>query len=261
MLILLYGPDSFRRVSKKQDIIREFKERHPQHTVEVFDMEQKGSTGAFLEFVRSSSLFDPVKMAILDDFSFTPDSKLRRFIKEILEDKNTTVLIVSDSRPPQKDWGFLLKKPVLAQEFKYLEGGAWDTFLKIQAEDSGVSFSGKALGKLSRAYAKNTWGAIMEIERLAGFRKGEVGPDDINSMEGTGDFFQLALSFKSGSPAVKTATLEKLLSRGEAAQKIFFVVASLLPDKKQLAAYDAAVKAGKMDWEEALLSLAHKGAS
>ena len=99
---------------------------------------------------------------------------------------------------------------------------------------------------------------MTELERLAGLGKKQIEPRDVNIMEGTGDFFQLALSFKNGTPAVRTAVLEKLLSRGEAAQKIFFMVASLMPDKKTFAAYDAAVKAGKMDWEEALLSLALK---
>jgi DNA polymerase III delta subunit len=258
MLILLYGPDSFRRVSKKQDIINEFKERHPQHTVEVFDISEKDAGASFLEFARTTSLFDPVKMAVLDDFSYTSGPELRKSLKGLLEDKNTLVLIVSDSRPPQKDWGFLLKKPALAQEFEYLEGETWDRFLGDRAKESGVAFTKAGLGVLSRAYAQNPWGAVTEIARLSGLDKKEAGPEDINIMEGTGDFFQLALTFKNGSPATKTAALEKLLSRGEAAQKIFFVVSALLPDKMQLAAYDAAVKAGKMDWEEALLSLSLK---
>jgi DNA polymerase III delta subunit len=255
MLIVLHGPDSFRRISKKREILREFKERHPHHVVEVFDMGQKDTAVSFREFTRSSSLFDPVKMAVLDDFSFSCPSEVRNALRDVLESTSTTALIMSDSKPPQKDWGFLSKKPVLGQEFEYLEGPAWHNFLKEKAKESGVDFSEKGMEKLSRAYEKNTWGAVTEISRLAGRGKKQTDPEDINSMEGTGDFFQLALSFKSGTPSTKTAVLEKLLARGEAPQKIFFMIASLLPDKKRLAAYDAAVKAGKMDWEEALLSL------
>lgn len=260
MLILLYGHDSYRRIEKKRGAIAEFVKQHPAAVVQSFDFGNNEDNEDFADYVGSQPLFGGgAKLAVVDGISWDAPVRLRKIFERSVGSADTAVLVSSASKPPQKEWGFLLKKSVSALEFEYLEEEAWKKFLRGEAEKAGVALSAGALERLAASYEKNTWGGVTELARLAGLQKKEVSPDDVEAAEAAGEVFPLALSFKSASPAARSAALEKILSRGESLQSIFFLIASLLSNKTKFAAYDAAVKGGKFEWEEALLDLALSG--
>ncbi|MEK7062202.1 MAG: hypothetical protein AAB940_00465 [Patescibacteria group bacterium] len=273
MLIFLYGPDSYRRQEKLKEII--IKYRKDRQSVGYFDFSIKNPDEEFnrlREFCASHSLFENVKLAVIEnilaDFAKSEDKKSQKatinFLKANLENKELTILI-SENKVPLKAFDFLLKKPVLFQEFKNLSASQLEFFIKKEAEKRGLKLTADAIGFLADNFNEDAWGLINEIEKLSLFNDKNFNANrlieiiDYNKPTNSNDFFKKinVLSF-SRSFEEKLVNLEILLGRDEPA-KIFNFLASFSSNSPDLiekfADYDVAVKSGKMDYEEVLLDM------
>ncbi|MBI3589334.1 MAG: hypothetical protein HY093_02905 [Candidatus Liptonbacteria bacterium] len=291
MIIFLYGADDYRREQKKREILLEFKKKRSDLGVGYFDLAEEGGFLRFQEFLISQSLFQVAKMAVLENsFEVTsdPDKKskisngagklkeLKRILEGVLENKNITVLM-SEKDKPVKALDFLLKKPirqdqdkpVTTQEFKFLEGREWESFILKEAERLDAKITPAALRFLGNVYQNNTWGLVTELEKIQhlGNLSHGSGPRveiDVRDLEDLGveqapNFWSLILGFKSRNVAQRLWALEKVLGTNDPPAKIFNILAYQLPDKlRDLARYDLMVKSGKLEYEEVLLDLAIK---
>ena len=273
MIIFLYGPDSFRRQQKRKEYIERYKNKY--QAIGYFDFNVKNQDDEFnrlREFCASHSLFENVKLAVVEnilvDFAKSDDKKIQKavadFLKANLENKELTVLL-SENKAPLKAFDFLLKKPVLLQEFKNLSANQLGFFIKKEAEKRGLKLTADAAGFLAIYFSEDAWGLINEIEKLSLFndknfnasRLGEI--IDYDKPTSLNDFFKKinALAFSS-SLKEKLVNLEVLLGHEEPA-KIFNFLASFSSNSPDLvekfADYDVAIKSGKMDYEEVLLSM------
>jgi DNA polymerase III delta subunit len=278
MIIFLYGPDDYRRLQKKRDLIAEFRRKRSDLALGVFDFETKEGVDDFLGFARSGSLFEPMKLAVLDNaFEMASDGKagaaagkLAKLLEPFVADKAINILLAERDKPV-KALGFLLEKPVISQKFENLEGAEWLAFAAAEAKKLGVRLAPAATQFLATVFAGNSWALATELQKLSGWQPsgaGGVGASraidkkDLEAfdLEAAPDYWMLLNGLKSFDARVQLSTLERLFAMNDAPAKIFNILASQWKDLSknsaaQMAEFDFAVKSGKLEYEEALVDL------
>jgi len=255
MLITLYGPDSYRRIQKLNKITNAYKEKYTGFSYDRFDMEIDTEFDRFKNFVGSQSMFDKVKLAIIDNILESPQKKdIKTLLKAQEEDKNITIIINESKKPPAM-FKFLLEKQNQTQEFPALKNGAVKDFIQKKAEENRLQIDMSVISFLIDTYGGNTWGITTELESMA------LATNKVVNTKRSTDFFQLINTLKGGYNAKQRLfALESLISdRGDDSAKIFNMIATRprsAQDAKKFADYDIAVKSGKLEYEEVLLSLA-----
>lgn len=243
MLIYLYGPDSYRRQDKLREILAKYKEKHNALSIERFYLESDNDLARLQDFLKSQSLFDEFKLGII--YPEHHSKELALLLKTQLEIKNV-VLIISAEKLLSKEFTFLLNKPALAQEFKELGQAQVVEFIQKEAARRQLKISADAVSALGRSHGSNLWGIINDLDKLALGGKLE---DSIAAPE----FFALINRAKRGD----LTAITWLLETEEPAMVFNIVTAQTIGDLKiKMADYDAAIKSGKLEYEEALLDLA-----
>ena len=280
MIIFLYGPDDYRREQKKWEILLEFKKKRSDLGVGRFDLSGDGEFEKFQDFLKNQSLFQVAKMAVLENsFQVLGDKlkvELKKILKEVIENKDVTVLI-SEKDKPIKTLDFLLKGPVLAQTFEILKGGEWESFVRREIKKREMEISPDGARFLAQVYEGNTWAFITELDKIQHLgspppshstprvsdpmgseSRTEIDTRDLEDLgiEQVPSFWSLIWGFKSPDIKQRMWALEKVLGSNEQPAKIFNILAYQLPGKLQdLARYDLMVKSGKLEYEEALVDL------
>lgn len=262
MIIFLYGPDDYRREAKKREIVAEFRNKQSNLGLGFFDLLEEGGLGRFLDFLANQSIFASKKLAVLSSAFEVNPKELAQILKEVSDSKDITVLISEPVRQAQgKNFEFLKKKSVLSQEFEFLEGRGWESFILEEAKRLEVKITPTALRFLAGVYQNNTWALVTGLEKIGSLGKEEIDVKDLGDLgvEQAPNFWSLILSFRSRNLPDRLRALEKIFGTNEPPAKIFNILAYQLPDRLQdLANYDLTVKSGKMEYEEALLNLAIK---
>lgn len=262
MTIFLYGPDDYRRGQKKKELIAEFQKKHSNLGISHFDLAEEGEAEKLEEFLRNQSIFEPAKLAVLVNVFEAADTALSSAdlaekLKAFARDSKTTILISAGNKPP-KDLGFLAEPPVLWQEFELLKGEKWRLFVKKEAEKFGVGLSAAAMEHLARVFEGQGWRLSTELQKLSGLGKRTVEKSDLEnlSLDIAPVFWEGLSNLRSRNINQCLAALQKLFGQNEPAGKVFNIISAVWPEKiAAFAAYDLAVKSGKMDYEEALLDL------
>lgn len=243
MIIFLYGPDSYRRQKRLKEIISQYKKKHSDLALERFwddDLQQ------LKDFAKEQSLFASSKLAIVFPEKAIWRKEFADILKSQLNSKNTIILISYDNKPT-KEFYFLLESPVLSQFFENLPPKKAKIFLQKEAFDRGISISNETLDLLIKIHGSNLWGALNDLEVLSLGGTVEKKPENQRLLE-------LIKNLKRGS----LSSVEWLIST-EDHSKVFNIIASLAANRRDamiMANYDAAIKAGKLTYEEALLDLA-----
>jgi len=263
MVIYLYGPDSYRRKEKEKEIISKYKEKHLSVTVDKFELESEDDFLSFKNFLKNQSLFDVFKMAVVYPVT-TRSSKSssgngvypsaeaeydKRDLIEILKNnsQSNNVILISAGEDLPKEFNFLLEPPVLCQEFNPPTPSQLENFIKQEAQKRKIAVSGAVINGLIKNN-NDLWGVVNDLNKL------ELG-GSLDENPFIPHFFVLLNRVKRRD----LAALELLLKDHDPA-KIFNILASQARDsKKQLADYDAAIKSGKLGYEEALLDLMING--
>ena len=265
MIIFLYGPDDYRREQKNWEILAEFQRKQSDLGIGKFDLANGGDFEKFQEFLRSQSLFQVAKMAILDS-AFEAEAKdLGKTLKDFLENKDVTILM-SEKDKPVKTLDFLRRKPVVFQEFEILKGKEWESFVVSEIQKREIKISSSGVKFLTQVYEGDTWRFITELDKIqhlgnpstsSGPRM-EIHTRDLEDLgiEQAPNFWSLIWGFKNRDIKERLWALERVFGMNEPAAKMFNILAYQLPDKKTAIAYgDLAVKSGKLEYEEALLEL------
>jgi DNA polymerase III delta subunit len=267
MIIFLYGSDDYRRSEKKRSIIAEFSKKRSEIGLGVFDLEEKTALENLGEFLKTQSIFETAKLAVLENAFELDAAKLAKLLKPFIEEKNITILIAEKDKP-LKALAFLLDKPVLAQKFEQLAGAEWTAFIMAEAKKNDVKLTSAAAQFLGTIYDGNTWGLITEIEKLRGFKKGAASAGgsavdlidkkdlDIFDFEVAPNYWGLINGLKNYDIKNRLYAFETMLAANDPPVKIFNILASQWQEKTpHMAEYDLAVKSGKVDYEEALVDL------
>ncbi len=258
MIIFLYGPDDYRRSEKKRSIIAEFSKKRSEIGLGVFDLEEKTALENLGEFLKTQSIFETAKLAVLENAFELDAPKLAKLLKPFIEIKNITILIAEKDKPV-KALAFLLEKPTISQKFETLAGAEWVAFIQAEAKKNNVRLAPPAAQFLGTVYGGNTWGLITEIEKLAGFKNSAVIEKkdlDVFDLEVAPNYWGLINGLKNYDIKNRLYAFETMLAANDPPAKIFNILASQWQEKTpHMAEYDLAVKSGKVDYEEALVDL------
>jgi DNA polymerase III delta subunit len=260
MIIFLYGPDDYRRAEKKRSVIAEFVKKRGDLGLATFDLEEKTAFEALADFLKTQSLFESAKLAVLENAFEIEAPKLSKLLKPFLEEKNITVLIAEKDKPV-KALAFLIDKPAISQKFETLVGVEWLSFVNAAAKANGAKLSLPAARFLADVYQGNSWGLVTELEKLAGLGKGKAATIeradlDQFDLEVAPNYWGLMNGLKSYELKNRLYALETMLALSDPPAKIFNILASQWAEKTpHMAEYDLAVKSGKVDYEEALVDL------
>jgi DNA polymerase III delta subunit len=261
MIILLYGPDAYRRNARREVLRREFEKKYSAFGMAAFDFGEEGEYDRFTEFLESQSMFAAKKLALVEHPFEDPPRELAEVFRFSMENPGLVLLLVSDAKPP-KQFSFLAgpkSAELLPEEFEYLSGAEWEKFIRTEAARRELVLASAALKLLAAAYLKDTWGLVTELDKLALLddRKVEASRLEALTLELAPDFWAMVGGLKNPSVGVRLRTLERLLAQNEPAAKIFNLMAYQWPERQHLfAAYDLAVKSGKCEYEEVLMDLA-----
>ncbi len=266
MLIFLYGPDSYRRQEKLRDIISDYKKKHSSFSIENFNLDDEDAFSSLKDFMNAQSLFGDVKLGVVYGGTGLEKEFKKEyiaFLKENIKTKDPVLVIIEDKKPT-KEFNFLLDKPVLSQDFESLTWIRFKNFFDSAAKERGLQFDPEGEDLILRTCSGDTWALITELDKLVllnekkitlGMLKNHLHaslPVNIFSM-----IYEMRNARQIGD---RLFLLEELLSRNEDSGMIFNVAAASpygdAEFKKRVADYDAAVKSGKLEYEEVLTSLA-----
>ena len=263
MIYFFYGPDSYRRNQKLNSSIAEYKKKHPTTDLAAFDLrEEPEDWMKARDFLSQPSMFVDSKVLVLKNSGEVTEKGWIKTLKSELETPRTFVFI-SDEKKPLKAFEFLLESPVKKDLFGELEGRLLEMFVKKEAAARNIVFEKSALDFLLGYLAsvpERSWIAVSELEKisLAGFTQ-PIGFGDLKKMISQGpndEVFNIARQIAwSRNWMERTGLLEKLLLQKKEPAYIFNSLAYSVRGKElvRLADYDAAIKSGQLDYEEALL--------
>lgn len=257
MFIYLYGSDSYRRQEKLKEIVAQYQAKHVDVAIQTFDAETQSA--ALLNALREQSLFGAAKFVVVQNFSELPKEFIAFIIaafKNVLESKEFIVVVTSDDKPT-KDFVFLLKSPVVVQEFEDLTPVAFEEFIKREASRRKVKLTPQLLVALRESFKgdgsasspQDTWGLVSELNTLAlGGNLDEAAAPPVLG------FFDIQRFFRSRDIQASLPLLERLLLSQDPAYVFNACAYQTVGVQKMLFAdYDVAVKSGKLDYETALL--------
>jgi DNA polymerase III delta subunit len=274
MIIYLYGPDSYRRQQKLKEIIADYKKKHSAFAMERLDLEKVEDWDKLKDFVKARSLFDELKLGIVENYRELEDGQLKEFAVLLKENLNAKepILILLDDKAPNKDFKFLLEGPVstkasagktvLSQEFEIYTGQKFTAFAQMEAKKRGINLDRESQELLARFYEGNTWGLITELDKLALLNEKQITKEilekHVEVSLPVNIFSLLGQIVNTERISVRLSILEELFFRSQDPGMIFNLYSSFIrnpEDKIKMADYDVAVKSGKLEYEEVLTDL------
>jgi len=287
MVINLYGSDSYRRNRKLKEYIDRYQVKYGGLSRSSFYLDN-GDLDKLEEFVKSNSLFETFRFGVIFGANSLEGKELKKFIEIIKNNsvpKDLTLVVVSDKKPT-KDFGILLKPPVVSEEFSELPFSEFKKFIESEAEKRKIKLDRESLDLLAQFYKGDTWGVITELDKLALLDPVRSRPAEGSATATSGrpasngvndnkvsrkilekhmnislplNIFGVLDQFNIGGVGERLGLLEELFFDGADAGMVFNFLAIMVSgerDKKRMADYDAAVKSGKLEYEEALLDFA-----
>lgn len=256
MLLLLSGPDSYRRLREKNRLIQGSRAKYPGLGVaEFFFGGNEKPFSEAIDFLRGQSLFSPVRLAILENsMACEPPKDFLANLPSFALSKNAHLILIEDKKPVAKILNSLGDN-LMHSEFGSLSGSAWLELIRSESEVRGVRLSPSALSFIATLHPGDSWWLATELDRLAGMPDKNISLESLASLhsEVAPDFGSAMRALSGGGVGARLIALEKLLVR-EPAGKIFNILTGWAKTKTPLfAAYDLQVKSGRFDYEEALL--------
>lgn len=258
MLIVLIGPDAYSRQERAGIIRAEYLKKHRAISLELFDVECEGEIGRLEEFAHSAGLFGSSRLAVVKNIGLTSEvSRLKKLFVKYATDPGLTALISEPSL--KKEFSFLreLKKPNVVEKYEILTEGAFLSFIKKEASKRNLVLEADALKYLGRVFAGDMWRAVTELEKLSLLTQ-KISPGLFGKLGiKVGENFFAHVRWAGKDVAGRLCHLENLLSMKEDEAKIFNIMAYQNNGRlKEFADLDVEIKSGRLEYGEALLSLA-----
>ncbi|MBI5220451.1 MAG: hypothetical protein HY978_01280 [Candidatus Liptonbacteria bacterium] len=259
MIIFLSGPDAYRRSAARDRILTDLQAGHPSASAVSFDgSEDPVAAGEFLGFIRGQSLFAAPRIAAAANCLADLDARGAAQLKILAEQTKTHIVLTEAALPKGKPWAFLSQPPVRSDHFEFLKGSPWRAFVRSELLARGLHPADAAVELLARTHQNDTWRLATELDKLANLGRKNLTVADLQEMgvEETGDFWQLLTGLHAPALRVRLAALEQMFAQNEPAARLFYIASAKGGEKTpRFAAYDLAIKSGKLDYEEALVDL------
>jgi len=221
MIILLYGPDTYRSRQKLNEIIEQYRKIHKSGlNLKYFD----GENLNFQEFkneIQSVSMFAEKKLIILRNTinnekfkeSFLADSK--KFINS-----SDVILFYEEGKIPKEDSLIkILKKAEKSQEFQLLEGQRLKSWARKEFNNCRADINPGALEKLIDFVGNDLWQFSNEIRKLANYKKNQkIKLEDVELLvrpNEESDIFKTINSLASKDKKQALELIHKHLEKGD----------------------------------------------
>lgn len=243
MLIYLYGTDSYRRQRELKKLLDRYVEKKGV-VMERFPIETGEHVVRLNNFLQGQSLFGDYKVAVAYPSGEFPKKEFKAILHAYADSQKTILIVVTENKLP-KEYGILFKKPELVSACDAMDEVQMKAFIAREAAARNVQISAGTAATLCVAHGSNTWGVVTELEKLS-----LGGTMEQNHTSET--FFNLLMRL----PRKDIVALEWMLAANNPAA-VFNVLAGYVGEqlKNKMADYDAAIKSGKLDYEEALTDL------
>ena len=182
MLILLYGPDSFRSRQKLNQIIKQYQAKHQTGLNLTFFKEEKLNFEKVREKIEAVSMFDEKKLIILEnvfkDKNFKEDF-FQYSRKHKLKDNQDIVAVIYQ----EDKLGFPSPKKQLTmlEEFKLLEGNDLVNWIRKEIVERGGKIDSAAVNRLAFCLGNDLWQANNEIDKLISYKNSQpIKEEDID---------------------------------------------------------------------------------
>lgn len=189
MIILIYGPDSYRGRERLNELILEYQKKYPSG-INLNRFETKDINWEVLENeMFGLSMFNEKKLIILDNFF--ENIKLKEvFSKNTIKFiKSDNILILYEGReinPKDKFLNFLKDQGAKLELFENLSGVKLKNWINKEAEKNKVRFTLGAVNELVNYIGNDLWRLENEIKRLAHFvlaeSRTEISESDLQTL-------------------------------------------------------------------------------
>ena len=240
-----------------REIIEEYREKHSGLGLERFHFSGEGPVYQQLrEFAQTPSLFSSKRLAVITG-ELAAAGDLGGFLQSLIT-KDDLICLISTTELPGADFNFLLKNPVLHQEFKELKGKQLAAFIKTEVKTRNIKLSPRLLNNLAEAHGADTWAIVTELDKWQlsnNQSRVELSSAPPANFQPVDNSFDLIRRLRARELGDRLGSLE-ILFKMEDPAKIFNLLAYQWGiEKKAMADYDVAVKSGKLDYETALVDL------
>lgn len=266
MIISLFGSDSYRRTEKVKGLVAAYHAKY-EHA-DLFSVDLEDNPEGWMrarDFLKQPSMFVDSKVLLVREPGLVEDKEWGEALKDAVKAKGV-IAILSAEKDPAETFPFLGHESVERQEFRELEGRILEMFVAREAKARGIAFDPSAL-RFFLAYLESAPSrsarCVTELDRalLAKFPSPIMREnlEDLTAWVPSEELYRGTRAVYGGkNPLERLAALERLFLAGEAAAKLFNVIAYLVTGAPAvaLAAYDIAAKSGKLEYEEALTDFA-----
>lgn len=265
MVIYLYGPDFYRRREKLKEYIERYKAKYNGLSLSNFYLDQEADWEKLKDFSQAQSLFENVRLGIVFGIENLEEKSQKEFAKLLtdnlkVKDLNLTII---GNKKPVKEFNFLLKEPVVAHEFENLSGGELHDFFQKETKKRSLFLDKESENLLSQVYNGDSWGLITELDKLALLNEKKITKkvleNHLHVSLSINIFESINQMRYSKNISSRLTILENLFARSKDPAMIFNIMAvspyAERDWKQKVADYDAAIKSGKLEYEEALTDL------
>lgn len=256
MVITLYGPDSYRRIRRLNELVSASVEKRGTIAHERFNLETQENFDRFRNFVNTPSMFSSKKLVILENpFEYSKTKELKEVLKSNTGEEDINIIITTEKKF-SSPFKFLEEKPNVFEEFNKLEGPDLDGFVKNEAKRLGIELGKEDVQTIKDSLGADTWRIYTQLEQVA-----LMADKNIKIRERKVDYFPVFNALKYGKRSEeRLVALERLLSGDRSdVERLFNGLAFRLRDESEAemyADYNAAARAGRLDYEEVLVAIA-----
>lgn len=193
MIVFLYGSDSYRLRQERENLIGRYKTKHPSG-MNLFsvDLSESANITTLENALQSSSFFNEHKLIVCkNSFIKKPGSELLgKYIKEHDLDKATDITLIVTENMSAKELSIKNKELFktltsvknLTQEIEPLEGNKLLEWVRKEFEARDCSIELGTAKNLVNLVGTDSWSIINEIEKLTGYKTGEITTADITNL-------------------------------------------------------------------------------
>lgn len=186
MIILVFGPDTYRSSKKIEEIIREYTVKH-KSGLNFSQLEWSVNSQKELEQLFSfASMFEEKKLVVVCGACFSSKDDQQKLI-DLQKSRKTSkdesvILVFFEKGVPEKsilfDW--LSKETKMLQRFDFLTGAKLTQWVKKEVQKENVDISPDATERLVVFVGSDLWQMRQEIDKLLSYKTGrQINAQDV----------------------------------------------------------------------------------
>lgn len=178
MLIVLYGPDTYRSRQKLKEIIANYHAKHKSGLNFTQREWAEGSLEELSDVLSSTSMFDEKKLVVIKNACLATKSEQEKLVdlikkKKTVKDNDVIVVFYESEKPEKSDlFSWLKKEAQMAQEFDFLSGTKLKNWVQKEVATSGGKISVSATDTLAAFVGADLWQMTSEINKLVNYKNG-----------------------------------------------------------------------------------------